>query len=62
MACGGIKHDNAASTIERTGVREIHVGLRSPVVSPVIGHDPRIWLVVDSSHFQDERFEGLLYW
>jgi copper homeostasis protein len=44
MACGGIRHDNAASIIERTGVREIHVGLRSPVVSPVINHNPRISL------------------
>jgi copper homeostasis protein len=44
MACGGIKHDNAASIIEGTGVREIHVGLRSPVASPVVHHNPRISL------------------
>jgi copper homeostasis protein len=36
MACGGIDDRNAASIIERTGVREIHVGLRSPVASPML--------------------------
>ncbi|MFZ0759102.1 MAG: copper homeostasis protein CutC, partial [Candidatus Sulfotelmatobacter sp.] len=30
MAGGGIDQHNAASIIEQTGVREIHVGLRSP--------------------------------
>jgi copper homeostasis protein len=36
MACGGINDHNAASIIEQTGVREIHVGLRSPVASPML--------------------------
>src|ERR1700689_25879 len=36
MACGGINHHNAASIIEQTGVKEIHVGLRSPVASPML--------------------------
>ena len=36
MACGGINNQNAASIIEQTGVREIHVGLRSPVTSPML--------------------------
>jgi Uncharacterized protein involved in copper resistance len=35
MACGGIRHDNAASIVERTGVREIHAGLSSAVTSPM---------------------------
>jgi copper homeostasis protein len=42
MACGGIDDQNAASIVEQTGVREIHVGLRSPVASPMISRNPRI--------------------
>jgi len=42
MACGGINHLNAASIIEQTGVREIHVGLRSPVASPMLHRNPKI--------------------
>ncbi len=61
MACGGIKHDDAASIVERTGVREIHVGLRRPVVSPVLHHNPRISLGTgyEDQRFEDQRFEGL---
>jgi copper homeostasis protein len=44
MACGGIKPDNAASIIEQTGVKEIHVGLRSPVASPMLHRNPKIAL------------------
>jgi copper homeostasis protein len=42
IACGGINHDNAASIVERTGVREIHVGLGSPVASPMLYRNPRV--------------------
>jgi copper homeostasis protein len=35
MAGGGISHHNAATIIERTGVPEIHVGLATPVASPM---------------------------
>jgi copper homeostasis protein len=42
MAGGGIDEHNAASIIEQTGVREIHVGLRSPVSSPMLHRNPRI--------------------
>jgi copper homeostasis protein len=42
MACGGIDDQNAASIVEQTGVREIHVGLRSPVASPMTWQNPRI--------------------
>ena len=42
MACGGIGHHDAASIIERTGVREIHVGLGTPVPSPIRHHNPRL--------------------
>jgi copper homeostasis protein len=42
MACGGIDDQNAASIVEQTGVSEIHVGLRSPVASPMIWRNPRI--------------------
>jgi copper homeostasis protein len=42
MAGGGIDERNAASIIEQTGVREIHVGLRTPVASPMLHRNPRI--------------------
>jgi copper homeostasis protein len=42
MAGGSISHDDAARIIERTGVREIHVGLSSPVESPMLYHNPRV--------------------
>ncbi len=44
MAGGGIGLDNAAQIIERTGVKEIHVGLGSPVTSPMLYHNPRVSL------------------
>jgi copper homeostasis protein len=42
MAGGGIGHDDAAPIIERTGVGEIHVGLSSPVASPMLHRNPRV--------------------
>lgn len=42
MACGGIDDRNARSIIEQTGVKEIHVGLRSPVSSPMLHRNPKI--------------------
>jgi copper homeostasis protein len=42
IACGGINHENAASIVEQTGVREIHVGLGSPVSSPMLHCNPRV--------------------
>lgn len=42
MAGGGIGHHDAAAIIERTGVREIHVGLSTPVRSPMRHHNPRL--------------------
>lgn len=44
MAGSGIKPENACSLIEQTGVREIHVGLRSAVQSPMRHRNPRITL------------------
>jgi copper homeostasis protein len=35
MACGKIDEHNVKDVLERTGVREIHVGLRTPAVSPM---------------------------
>ncbi|NNH75456.1 copper homeostasis protein CutC [Nocardia uniformis] len=31
MACGGLRADNAAEILERTGVRDLHAAVRSPV-------------------------------
>ena len=42
MAGGGIGYQDAAAIIERTGVREIHVGLSTPVPSPMRHHNPRL--------------------
>ncbi len=33
MACGGIDEQNVQAVLEKTAVREVHVGLRTPVVS-----------------------------
>jgi copper homeostasis protein len=35
MACGGIDQQNVRSVLEKTLVREIHVGLRTPIASPM---------------------------
>ncbi len=35
MACGGIDDKNIQTVLEQTGVREIHVGLRTPIQSPM---------------------------
>jgi copper homeostasis protein len=35
MACGGIDAENVGAVIEKTGVREVHVGLRAPSASPM---------------------------
>ncbi len=42
MAGGGIDDDNAVGIIEKTGVREIHVGLGSPVASSMLHRNLRI--------------------
>ena len=42
MAGGGIGLDDASAIIERTGVREIHVGLSTPIPSPMRHHNPRL--------------------
>ncbi len=35
MACGAIDHQNVQGVLEKTLVREIHVGLRTPIASPL---------------------------
>lgn len=35
MACGRIEVQNVQAVVEKTGVREIHVGLRTPIASPM---------------------------
>jgi copper homeostasis protein len=42
MAGGGIGHRDAPTIVERTGVREIHVGLSSSVTSPMRYRNPRV--------------------
>ena len=42
MAGGGIRPHNASTLIERTHVREIHVGLGSHVASPMEFRNARI--------------------
>jgi copper homeostasis protein len=45
MAGGGIGYNNAAAIVEQTGVSEIHVGLGSPIASPMLHRNPRVSLV-----------------
>jgi copper homeostasis protein len=53
MAGSGIKTENARSLVEQTGVREIHVGLRSAVPSPMLHRNPRIALgTVENREYQ----------
>jgi len=42
MAGGGIGHNDATTIIERTSVNEIHVGLSSPVPSPMLYRNNRV--------------------
>jgi copper homeostasis protein len=58
MACGGINHLNAATIIEQTGVREIHVGLRSPVASPMLHRNPELSLGT-AAECEYQRFQVL---
>ncbi len=42
MAGSGLKPETARSLVDHTGVREIHVGLRSAIPSPMLHRNPRI--------------------
>lgn len=44
MAGGGISVSNVAQILQRTGVREIHVGLASPVETPIPQRHARVFL------------------
>jgi copper homeostasis protein len=53
MACGGIDARNVQSVLVQTGVREIHVGLRTPVDSPARYRNQNISLgTVKGSEYQ----------
>jgi copper homeostasis protein len=58
MAGGGIDERNAASIIEKTGVREIHVGLRSPVASSMLHRNPKISMGT-AAGLEYQRFQVL---
>jgi copper homeostasis protein len=58
IACGSIDDQNAARIVEQTGVSEIHVGLRSPVASPMIWRNPRISMGT-AAGLEYERFQVL---
>lgn len=58
MAGGGIDGENVASIVEQTGVREVHAGLRSPVLSPMIYRNPEI-AMGRSPGDEYERFQVL---
>jgi Uncharacterized protein involved in copper resistance len=42
MAGSGVKPENARSLVEQTGVREIHVGLRTSLPSPMLHRNSRL--------------------
>jgi len=54
MACGGIDDQNIRTIVIKTGVREIHVGLRSPIASPMRYRNENISM--GSSGCEYERF------
>lgn len=58
MACGGINHHNATSIIEQTGVKEIHVGLRSRVASPMLHRNPELSMGT-TAECEYQRFQVL---
>jgi copper homeostasis protein len=58
MACGGINDANVASVIGQTGVREIHVGLRRPALSPMLHRNSNISMGVIPGR-EYERFQLL---
>jgi copper homeostasis protein len=58
MAGGGIDGGNAASIMEQTGVREVHAGLRSSVLSPMLHRNPEISMG-RSAGDEYERFQVL---
>jgi len=58
MPGSGIKPENARSLVERTGAREIHVGLRSSVPSPMVHRNPEVSMgTIPGREYQ--RFEVL---
>ena len=59
MACGGIRHDNAAHIVARTGVREIHAGPSSPVPSPMRYRNSRVSLgkAADGEYLRSQVLE-----
>jgi copper homeostasis protein len=42
MPGSGIKAENARSFVDRTGVKEVHAGLRSAIPSPMLHRNPRV--------------------
>ena len=53
MPGSGIRPENAHSLVERTGVKEVHVGLRSVVPSPMLHRNPRVSMgAVESGEYQ----------
>jgi copper homeostasis protein len=59
MACGGIRHDNAARIVAQTGVREIHAGPSSPVPSPMRYRNSRVSLgkAADGEYLRSQVLE-----
>jgi len=52
MACGGIDDQNVGVVLEKTCVREIHAGLRTPVESPMRYRRKRISMGISGAGYQ----------
>jgi copper homeostasis protein len=53
MPGSGIKAESARSFVERTGVKEVHAGLRSAILSPMQHRNPRVSMgSVDGREYQ----------
>lgn len=50
MAGGAIREHNVASVVERTRVRELHSGLRNPVIDAITNSDQKISIGTIPSH------------
>jgi copper homeostasis protein len=57
MPGSGIKPENARLLIEQTGAKEIHVGLRTSIASPMLHRNPRIAMGTRNNHECDTEYQ-----
>lgn len=55
IVAGGINAGNVREIVERTGVREVHAGLRSPTPSPMQFRNPRVQFGPGANEYERAR-------